>query len=667
MGCFFFLLFTRPGVAEENRHPIPSQEQQEEIRKLIRDAYVAPEGDQLLKDALDNTDLDQQYVLLNEAGRLFIDELDVNSALKTANILSQRFAKDQLAIQYKIIKAISTKSRKKGGHTTFSELLKTAPSIAEELISANKFEQAIDTYEIALDAARKNKNKKMRSDLQNKITEAKKLRMAHQNILEYLETLQESPGDPESNYRVGSFYCFERNLWQRGLPYLARGNDDKISSLAKLELNNPTKPSEILDVADQWWELAAKQKKPYQAQMKLRAKQWYAAIFLDLQGLNRQKILRRLAEGKSNSLYIFRDPEIRGGMARNNPRENASKVCIDAALQWLAARQNKDGSWSFDYSQGDNCSGFANPGDDLSPGNSPKIAATGLVLLCFLSEGYTHQSKENNLYQSVVSKALEYLVSRLNPNTGRLYDSKYWHYHMYSQGIAACALAEAYGMSRDRKLKAPTQKAIDYISAGQKPTGGWHYTPTYNGPGDTSVFGWQIRALKSAAAANLKISKKMGVLADAWLDKVGFAPAENGSFSRYGYMENKSRSHVADNDMAMTAIGLVSRGYLGASRNSPGQIKGIEWLVSMQPARDNVYCNYYATMAVHQNEGGMGDQWMAWRNAIQTMLINSQLKQGPDAGTWYYSGNHGHTGGRLMSTCLATLILQNEYRYINAE
>lgn len=115
VGCFFFLLFTRPGAAEDNRHPIPSQEQQEEIRKLIRDAYVAPEGDQLLKDALDNTNLDQQYVLLNEAGRLFIDELDVNSALKTAKILSQRFAKDRLAIQYKIIKAISKKSRKKRG------------------------------------------------------------------------------------------------------------------------------------------------------------------------------------------------------------------------------------------------------------------------------------------------------------------------------------------------------------------------------------------------------------------------------------------------------------------------------------------------------------------------------------------------------------------------
>ncbi|MDG2409619.1 MAG: hypothetical protein P8M53_11475, partial [Pirellulales bacterium] len=320
MGCFFFLLFTRPGAAEDNRHPIPSQEQQEEIRKLIRDAYVAPEGDQLLKDALDNTDLDQQYVLLNEAGRLFVDELDVNSALKTAKILSQRFAKDRLAIQYKIIKAISKKSRKKGGDTTFSKLLKTAPSIAEELIIANKFEQAIDAYEIALDAARKNENKKMRSKIQNKITEAKKLRMAHQNILEHLETLQESPGDPESNYRVGSYYCFERNLWQRGLPYLARGNDEKISSLAKLELNNPTKPSEILDVADQWWELAEKQKKTPQAQMKLRAKQWYATIFPELQGLGRQKILRRLTEGKSDAIYIFRDPEIRRKMAGNNPR-----------------------------------------------------------------------------------------------------------------------------------------------------------------------------------------------------------------------------------------------------------------------------------------------------------------------------------------------------------
>ena len=243
-------------------------------------------------------------------------------------------------------------------------------------------------------------------------------------------------------------------------------------------------------------------------------------------------------------------------------------------LQWLANHQNRDGSWSFDHTQGDKCSGFANPGDDISPENSPMVGATGLALLPFLAAGYTHLPAKNNKYEYVVRKGLAYLVSKMDRASGKLYDSKYWHYHMYSHGIAACALVEAYGMTQDGKLKLPAQKAIKYIAASQKPSGGWHYTPSYNGHGDTSVTCWQVMAIKSAVMAYLDVPRHVKKKADKWLDSVGFEwPKSGAGFSRYGYVQPVQRDKIDNNDGAMTAAGLLCRVHLGTKKDEPGQHK----------------------------------------------------------------------------------------------
>ena len=128
-------------------------------------------------------------------------------------------------------------------------------------------------------------------------------------------------------------------------------------------------------------------------------------------------------------------------------------------------------------------------------------------------------------------------------------------------------------------------------------------------------------------------------------------------------MNPEARGTVVDNDGAMTALGLLCRTYLGTKKEDPGQRKGVEWLASMGPARDNIYHNYHATMVMFQNDGPKGKLWKSWNSVMRDMLVNSQVKQGPDAGSWYYGGNHGHTGGRLMSTCMCAMTLEVYYRY----
>ncbi len=354
----------------------------------------------------------------------------------------------------------------------------------------------------------------------------------------------------------------------------------------------------------------------------------------------------------------------RAGAVRRGGGNKGSESAVEAALRWLANHQNRDGSWSFNHTAGDKCSGFANPGEVPAQGPSPKMGATGLALLPFLAAGYTHQPSKNNKYEYVVKKGLAYLVGNMDRNSGRLYEPNgYWHYHMYSHGIAACALAEAYGMTQDQKLKLPAQKALNYIVAAQDPqSGGWLYEPRQGG--DTSVVCWQIMALKSGILSYLTVPGHVKTMANKWLDSVGFDPSQYGGFAQYGYREPLARDHVVDNDAAMTALGLLCRNYLGTKKDDPGQRKGVEFLGARGPGRDNVYYNYHATMVMYQNDGPKGPLWKKWNKVMRDMLINSQVKQGDDAGSWYYGGNHGESGGRLMSTCLCAMTLEVYYRYL---
>ena len=352
-----------------------------------------------------------------------------------------------------------------------------------------------------------------------------------------------------------------------------------------------------------------------------------------------------------------------GGRAagvRKGGGNGGSESAVEAALKWLADHQNRDGSWSWNHTPGDKCSGFANPGQKKT-----KVGATGLALLPFLGAGYTHQEGKGNKYKYVVQAGLQYLIGNMDPKSGRLYDRNGPdHEHMYSHGIAACAVAEAYGMTQDAKLKTPAQLALNYIVDAQDPeSGGWLYTPRQGG--DTSVVGWQIMALKSGILSYLNVPGYVKTRANKWLDYVqsDFYSEGTGIGSRYGYREAKDR-HGHTYPGSVTAIGLLCRNYLGTKKGDPGLRMGVEWLASQGPSPGDMYFNYYSSMVMYQNDGPKGPLWEGWNRVMRDQLINTQVKNGKDRGSWHFSGNHGNEGGRLYNTALSAMTLEVYYRYM---
>src|SRR5262249_15795740 len=285
------------------------------------------------------------------------------------------------------------------------------------------------------------------------------------------------------------------------------------------------------------------------------------APFSGRSGLSRAKLVRR-----------------EGGSAK-------SEQSVEEGLDWIVRHQRDDGSWSLNF-QAD-CKGTPCPAQSAM---SSDTAATGLALLPLLGAGYIHTVKSK--HQEAVRRGLEWLVEHQQPD-GDLFMGPPGMAYMYSHAIAAMAICEGLGLSGDPKLQKAAQRAIQFIVNAQDPVGGgWRYSPGQ--AGDTSVFGWQIFALRSANMAGIKIPRKVLKACSRYLDT-----ASDQKRVIYSYQPGRSPSAV------MTAEGLVSRQLLGWPRDFPALIKGVGMVsANLQEGGDrNIYYWYYATQLLHNMRG----------------------------------------------------------------
>jgi hypothetical protein len=334
----------------------------------------------------------------------------------------------------------------------------------------------------------------------------------------------------------------------------------------------------------------------------------------------------------------------RDAAARDAGATEGSEAAVAAALEWLANHQLPDGSWNYDHRAGQCNSRCGNAGSLTDC----RTGATAQALLPFLGAGQTHLEGK---YKKQVGAGLYFLTQQMKVRaqaglqTGDLAQGGG---NMYSHGMAAIVLCEAYGMTQDKGLMMPAQLSLNHIVYAQDPVGGgWRYAPRT--PGDTSVVGWQLMALKSGHLAYLQVPPQTIAGANKFLDSV------MSDYSYYGYTD-------PGRGQATTAIGLLCRMYLGWKKDHPGIEKGIQYLSQTGPSRGNMYYNYYATQCMRHYDGELWDKWNA---VMRDQLVNSQEKAGHLKGSWHQTGDHGaDSGGRLYCTSMATMILEVYYRHM---
>lgn len=336
-----------------------------------------------------------------------------------------------------------------------------------------------------------------------------------------------------------------------------------------------------------------------------------------------------------------REGEMRAQLAASRGGSQASENAVEKGLKWLAKHQQADGGWSlqFDHPQ---CQGKCANGGSIES----RVAATGLALMAFLGAGYTHQ---DGRYQAEVDRGLTYLIKNIRYNThgGNLTSGVPTETRMYSQAIGTIALCEALAMTQDNDLHFPASECKRYIENAQHKAGGWRYTP--GEPGDMTVTGWQMMALKSAEMAGLDVSKPVLQKADQFLTSL-----ESSGGSQYGYLTPGS-------EPAPSAIGLLARMYRGWNRFHGALEQGAALLAKDGPSASDIYFNYYATLVLHHVRG---DEWENWNSQMRDYLIQTQAPTGHQAGSWFFPDKHSNVGGRLYVTCLSIMTLEVYYRYL---
>ncbi len=357
------------------------------------------------------------------------------------------------------------------------------------------------------------------------------------------------------------------------------------------------------------------------------------------------------------------EPFRRRGNSQAASSAPRTEEAIELGLAFLARHQQADGSWTL--------GGFDNDPRDRAQLMSSDTAATGLALLAFQGAGYNHREFR---YASRMQSAIDWLIAR-QAVTGELYvladEDSNSYARLYSHAIAALALAEAYGMTQDERLRGPAQKAMNYIAASQDTSlGGWRYRPASGS--DTSVTGWMVMALHSGRLAGLEVDERVWENLKKWME--GAQDADLDYLYRYNPAaqdsDNIRRSHGRVPTPCMTAVGLLIRLYTDWDKSDPRFLAGAEYLTqhlaedTTVEKRDTYYW-YYATQLL-KHVGG--EPWEKWHQALHPLLVRTQVRTGSMAGSWEpfqpVADRWAPHAGRLYLTTMNLLSLEVDYRLL---
>ncbi len=288
---------------------------------------------------------------------------------------------------------------------------------------------------------------------------------------------------------------------------------------------------------------------------------------------------------------------------------------------------------------------------------------TGRAGLALLGDGHVGTERGDRLGRSA-GLGVSFLLSSqqesglVGPSAGN---------YMYNHGIAATALAEAYAMSGLDDLRRATEKAVAFIAAAQRPSGGWDYTSDARKRADISVTAWQVAALSSAKLAGIEVPEGTLELAAKFVDAL---TSPHTALTGYEELPIPKRK-ISHPTLGPTAIALACRAAL--ANGPPSVIACRQAAVLVQPEnlptwkkgwpgqaaqKENhaYYCWYHGTMGLR---GVGGSTWRAWNEAVTRTLLDGQAK----GGHWPQIGLYARDAGRVYATAMAVLTLQTTYRF----
>jgi hypothetical protein len=342
-----------------------------------------------------------------------------------------------------------------------------------------------------------------------------------------------------------------------------------------------------------------------------------------------------------------------------------SRASIARGLEWLSNNQENDGSWRLSPIEESSTS----PRTDPMAADEP-LAATALALLPFLAEGVTHKRSSNTSNQfsrsrTSVERGLDFMmraqaVTPGESNAGR-------NGSPMGHALRTLALAEAYGLSKDEKLKPPLKSAIrTLLNAQEGASGGWQ--DQAESPAELMPTAWNVMALRNAQYAHVPVPKKALERAEDFVEdcRVG---RESSPKAVYANSPGGNATPIT------TAMGLFVRQILGCQRNEADVAAGCDSIMTNLPPErgetvgsgetwgDREYY-FFATQVLRNREG---DDFDLWNHLVRDHLVVTQETEGPSGGSWSPLGETlGETPSlrtsRIYATAISLLTLQVYHR-----
>ena len=299
----------------------------------------------------------------------------------------------------------------------------------------------------------------------------------------------------------------------------------------------------------------------------------------------------------------------------------AVRRAISKALVYLAKTQKADGSW----------------GD-----RSHVVADTSVSLMAFMLQGHV---PGRGVYGRRMNRAITFLLTMGKSQKGYLGTPRN-HAGMYEHGLAILALSEAWGQSKNTRIRDALRKAVDITLRAQNSEGGWRYNPEPR-DADLSMTVMQIVALNSAREAGIAVPDRTIERAKGYVLKC--QDKDSGGFC---YM-----ARGGEPGFARTAAGVMSLIMCGQRRHSATR-RGMAYMIHYPPdtkfsrkfSRFH-YSHYYAIQCMYQ----FGDRtFKAWYPRVSATILGSQSSDG----SW--DSQHG----KHFGTGVSILILGVPYRYL---
>lgn len=343
---------------------------------------------------------------------------------------------------------------------------------------------------------------------------------------------------------------------------------------------------------------------------------------------------------------------------------NVEKAVM-AGLDWLARHQDDDGVFDPDAfparcADGDACDGIGKGqhGEDMPCPFDAALSA--MATLAFLGHGHV-PGAQGDVHGALVERALLALRGQGEDRFGL--------------ALATQAFAEAEVLEGKGRWQDDVERGVAALLELRQQDGGFGYAAPWRPGSDVPYSALVVEALVTARDAGVALPDDLGKGIDGFLDTLELKKGRLAYLldgRSYGYTPTTTNGHLAAAMRELLDVersGERHRAHLALVASStpkwaiefeeidvPGQGK-----VKAQIGELSLYQWYYGNLASFL---AGPDKFRNFYTATKRELLAHQRKDGCAKGSWNPEGTYERqTGGRVMATALAVLMLEQPYRH----